>query len=43
MLTEELQGMPIEKIAPLPGDMVVILDQARTGNTAGDASNMFCF
>ena len=41
MLTEELPGMPIEKIAPLPGNMVVILDQARTHNTAGDASKMF--
>ena len=40
-LTEELPGMPIQKIAPLPGNIVVILDQARTHNTAGDASKLF--
>ena len=41
MLTEELPGMPIERKAPLPGNIVVILDQAKTHNTAGDASKMF--
>ena len=40
MLTEELPGMPIERTAPLPGNIVVILDQAQTHNTAGDAANM---
>ena len=35
MLTEELPGMPIERVAPLPGNIVVILDQANTYNTAG--------
>ena len=41
MLTGELPGMPIERIAPLPGNRVVILDQAKTHITAGDASQMF--
>ena len=41
MLTEELPGMQIERTAPLPGNIVVILDQSKTHSSAGDASKMF--